>query len=271
MGLNSDFNYANGSYLTRVQVHNAFGSIYGFRYKGVYQYSDYIAGEQENAPVARDREGHVIVDEEGEPLPMVFDFEDINYEFKGGDAIYEDINYDGNINELDIVYLGNCNPKVTGGFGFRFYYKRWSANMQFNYRYGSKILNLAKMNAENMYSNNNQSYAVNWRWRTEGDITTIPRALHYAGYNFLGSDRFVEDGSFCRLNYVQISYNFTPELLKKVGAKTAYISVSGNNIFNWTRYSGVDPEVGYGGYGLSADNAQTPRARYFTGSLSITF
>ena len=160
---------------------------------------------------------------------------------------------------------------MTGGFGFRFYYKRWSANMQFNYRYGSKILNLAKMNAENMYSNNNQSYAVNWRWRTEGDITTIPRALHYAGYNFLGSDRFVEDGSFCRLNYVQISYNFTPELLKKVGAKTAYISVSGNNIFNWTRYSGVDPEVGYGGYGLSADNAQTPRARYFTGSLSITF
>ena len=271
MGLNSDFNFANGSYLTRVQVANAFGSIYGFRYKGVYQYSDYIPGEQESAPVARDKDGNVIVDEEGDPLPMMFDFDDIQYEFKGGDAIYEDINHDGNINELDIVYLGNCNPKVTGGFGFRFYYKRWSANMQFNYRYGSKILNMAKMNAENMYSNNNQSYAVNWRWRTEGDLTTIPRALHYAGYNYLGSDRFVEDGSFCRLNYVQVSYNFTPGLLKKIGAKTAYISVSGNNIINWTRYSGVDPEVGYGGYGLSTDYSQTPRARYFTGSLSITF
>jgi TonB-linked SusC/RagA family outer membrane protein len=271
MGLNSDFNFTNGSYLTRVQVANAFGSIYGFRFKGVYPYSDYIAGEQENAPVARDAEGRVIVDEEGEPLPMVFDYEDINYRFKGGDAIYDDVNHDGNINELDIVYLGNCNPKVTGGFGFRLYYKRWSANLQFNYRYGSKILNMAKMNAENMYSNNNQSYAVNWRWRTEGDETIIPRALHYAGYNFLGSDRFVENGSFCRLNFVQITYNFKPEWLKKLGVNSAYASLSANNLLNWTRYSGVDPEVGYGGYGLSTDNSQTPRARYFTASMSITF
>lgn len=271
MGLNSDFNFANGSYLTRVQVANAFGSIYGFRYKGVYQYSDYIAGEQENAPVARDADGRVIVDEEGKPIPMMFDYDDIRYEFKGGDAIYEDINHDGNINELDIVYLGNCNPKVTGGFGFRFYYGRWSANVQFNYRYGSRILNMARMNAENMYSNNNQSYAVNWRWRTEGDDTTIPRALHYAGYNYLGSDRFVEDGSFCRLNYAQVSYSFPPAWMKRLGAQSAYVSVSGNNLLNWTRYSGVDPEVGYGSYGLSSDYSQTPRARYFTASLSVTF
>jgi len=130
---------------------------------------------------------------------------------------------------------------------------------------------MARMNAENMYSNNNQSYAVNWRWRTEGDDTLIPRALHYAGYNFLGSDRFVEDGSFCRLNYAQISYSFPPAWMKRIGAQGGYVSLSGNNLLNWTRYSGVDPEVGYGSYGLSSDYAQTPRARYFTASLSVTF
>lgn len=269
--LNSDFDYANGSYLTRVQVANAFGSIYGFRYKGVYQYSDYIAGSQENAPVARDANGNVITDHKGEPLPMIFNYGDTDYEFQGGDAIYEDVNHDGNINELDIVYLGNCNPLFTGGFGLRFFYKRWSMNMQFNYRYGSKVLNIAKMNSENMHSNNNQSYAVNWRWRTEGDITTIPRALHQAGYNFLGSDRFVEDGSFCRLNYLQIGYNLDPEIAKRLGVKSAMLSVSANNLFNWTRYSGVDPEVGYGGYGLSRDNSQTPRAKSFTCRLNVTF
>ena len=269
--LNSDFNYANGSYLTRVQMANAFGSIYGFRYKGVYQYSDYIAGEQENAPVARDVNGNVITDEKGKPLPMMFNYGETNYEFQGGDAIYEDVNHDGNINELDIVYLGNCNPLFTGGFGLRFFYKRWSMNAQFNYRYGSKVLNIAKMNAENMYDNNNQSYAVNWRWRTEGDITTIPRALHQAGYNFLGSDRFVEDGSFCRLNYLQIGYNLDPDIAKRLGIKSAMLSLSANNLFNWTRYSGVDPEVGYGGYGLSTDNSKTPRAKSFTCRLNVTF
>ena len=269
--LNSDFNYANGSYLTRVQVANAFGSIYGFRYKGVYQYSDYIPGEQESAPVARDANGNVITDEKGKPLPMMFNYGDTDYEFQGGDAIYEDVNHDGNINELDIVYLGNCNPLVTGGFGLRFFYKRWSMNMQFNYRYGSKVLNMAKMNAENMHSNSNQSYAVNWRWRTEGDLTTIPRALHNAGYNFLGSDRFVEDGSFCRLNYLQLSYSLGTEVAKRLGIRKATLSMSANNLFNWTRYSGVDPEVGYGGYGLSTDNSQTPRAKSFTCRLNVTF
>jgi hypothetical protein len=111
----------------------------------------------------------------------MFNYGDTDYEFQGGDAIYEDVNHDGNINELDIVYLGNCNPLLTGGFGMRFNYKRWSLNMQFNYRYCSKVLNIAKMNAENMHNNNNQSYAVNWRWRTEADVTGIPRALHLAG------------------------------------------------------------------------------------------
>lgn len=274
--LNSDFNYANGSYLTRIQVANAFGSIYGFRYKGVYQYSEYSEKEEKgvsgpNAPVARNAEGKVMTDEKGDPLPMMFDYGGVNYEFQGGDAIYEDVNHDGNINELDIVYLGNCNPLVTGGFGLRFYYKRWSMNMQFNYRYGSMVLNRAKINTENMYDNNNQSFAVNWRWRTEGDDTKIPRALHNYGYNFLGSDRFVEDGSFCRLNYLQVSYNLDPELAKRWGIMNAMISVSANNLFNWTRYSGVDPEVGYGGYGLSEDSSKTPRSKYFTCRLNVTF
>ena len=174
-------------------------------------------------------------------------------------------------NDEDICQVAYGYGLFTGGFGLRFFYKRWSMNMQFNYRYGSKVLNRAKMNAENMYDNNNQSYAVNWRWRTEGDITTIPRALHQAGYNFLGSDRFVEDGSFCRLNYLQIGYNLDPDIAKRLGIKSAMLSLSANNLFNWTRYSGVDPEVGYGGYGLSEDSSKTPRAKYFTCRLNVTF
>ena len=127
------------------------------------------------------------------------------YEFQGGDAMYEDVNHDGNINELDIVYLGSALPKITGGFGLKFRLGRWSLNNQFNFRYGNKVINANRMNLENMYGNGNQSRAVNYRWRVEGDIAVIPRALHQAGYNYLASDRFVEDGSFIRLNYSQIS------------------------------------------------------------------
>ena len=277
--LNSDFDRKNGSYLSRVELDRPLGGIYGFRYLGVYQYSKYSETEVPgvsgpNAPVARDEKGQVIVDNYGRTKPMVFCYtgvEEEEKEFHGGDAIYEDVNHDGQINELDIVYLGSSLPKFTGGFGFKLRWGNLTWNNQFNFRYGNKIINKARMEAENMYSNNNQSRAVLWRWRVEGDEMPIPRALYNYGYNWLGSDRFVEDGSFIRLNYSQLSYAFTPKVLKKIGLSQLSLYISANNLFVITKYSGADPEVGYGGYGVVTDNAQTPRAKSFTGGVTISF
>lgn len=276
ISLNSEWDGNNGSYLSRVELNHALGSIYGFRYKGVYQYSEYSAEEVPgvsgpNAPVVRDKNGVVILDENKRTKPMMFRAGTTNYEFRGGDAIYDDVNADGSIDELDIVYLGSSLPKFTGGFGIRLKWGRFSWNNQFNFRYGNKVVNKARMNAENMYSNNNQSRAVNWRWRVEGDITSIPRALRNSGYNWLGSDRFVEDGSFIRLNYSQISYSFAPSVIKQLGINRLSMYVSANNLFCLTKYSGADPEVGYGSYGISADNAQTPRAKSFTAGVTVQF
>jgi len=274
--LNQEFNRSNGSYLTRVELNTSMGSIYGFRYKGVYQYSDYSAEEVPgvsgpNAPVVRDKNGVVILDENQMTKPMMFCAGSVNYEFRGGDAIYEDINSDGQINELDIVYLGSSLPKFTGGFGFKLNFGRLTWNNQFNFRYGNKIINAARMEVEKMYDNNNQSRAVNWRWRVEGDVTDIPRALRQTGYNWLGSDRFIEDGSFIRLNYSQLSYSLDPKIIKKWGLTQLNFYVSANNLFCLTKYSGADPEVGYGNMGIVTDGAKTPRAKSFTGGLTIQF
>ena len=274
--LNNEFDRRNGSYLSRVELNRALGSIYGFRYKGVYQYSDYSPEEIKgvsgpNAPVVRDKNGVVILDENNMTKPMMFCAGSVNYEFRGGDAIYEDINHDGQINELDIVYLGSSLPKFTGGFGFKLRWGRLSWKNQFNFRYGNKIINRARMNVENMYSNNNQSRAVNWRWRVEGDLTEVPRALREHGYNWLGSDRFVEDGSFIRLNYSQLSYSFEPKVIKKLGLSQLNLYVSANNLFCLTKYSGADPEVSYGNLGIVTDNAQTPRSKSFTACVTIQF
>lgn len=269
---NKEFDYSNGTYLSRLQEGNSYGSIYGFKYKGVYKYDDYIPGEHENAPVARDENGNVFVDEEGEPLPMYFAYGRSNaYEFHGGDAIYEDINHDGSIDELDIVYLGNSNPKVNGGFGSTIRYKSFGLTLFFNFRYGNKIINAARMNAENMYGLNNQSKSVNWRWRKDGDETIIPRALYNYGYNWLGSDRFVEDGSFTRLKHVTMNYRAPSKKLKKYHIQSLNFYLTMNNLFVWTKYTGVDPEVGYGNFSLSLDNANTPRSKDVTLGVSITF
>jgi len=276
--LNKEWNGANGNYMTRVELDRPLGSIYGFRYKGVYQYSEYSDVEEPkvsgpNAPVARDENGNVVLDHRGRPIPMTFRYGKVGYEFKGGDAIYEDINHDGTIDELDIVYLGSSLPKITGGFGFKLTFGRLTWNNQFNFRYGNKIINAARLNAESMNNVNNQSRAVNWRWRVEGQSDAlIPRALYgTSNYNALGSDRFVEDGSFLRLNYTQLSYSFPKKMLKKIGLTGLRFDVSANNLFCLTEYSGADPEVGYGGLSIVTDYTQTPRSRSFTAGINIQF
>ena len=229
------------------------------------------------APVALAADGTVIYDDKGIPIRMVYNYSNdgtgTNYNFTGGDAIYEDVNHDGNINELDIVYLGSSLPKLTGGFGFTFNYSGWRLNTQFTYRVGNKILNLARLDAESMISNNNQSQAVNYRWRKEGDQTSIPRAMYGAtsNYNTLVSDRFVEDGSFLRLNYIQLSYGLKAKSLKWIGLSGLRFYLSANNLFCLTKYQGVDPEISYGNYGAATDTGQTPRARSYTLGITVDF
>ena len=283
--INTDFNYdsANGQYLSRVQLNNPLGSIYGFRYKGVYQYTDFSETEVKgvsgpNAPVVRNEAGEVVYTANGNTKQMYFRSQDNSeggYAFVGGDAIYEDINYDGIIDELDIVYLGSSLPKLTGGFGMKFNYGEWALNLQFNYRYGNKVINYARMNLESMADNNNQSRAINWRWHNEGDIASMPRAVsNQVGqtfYNYLGSDRFVEDASFLRLNYAQLSYNFSKSALSKLGIQSLRLNLTMNNLFCITKYSGADPEIAQAGWTPAGDNSRTPRAKSFTVGATISF
>ena len=295
--INSEWNATQrGTYLNRIQTGNPLGSIYGLRYKGVYQYSyeyltnmkkangwtndefrryinDEFLASGKTAPLALDNNGKAMFNSNGDPIRMAYNYQDgsYTYQFQGGDAMYEDINNDGQINALDIVYLGNSNPKVNGGFGLNFNYGDWSLKTSFSYRAGISIVNSAKMNLEQMFNAYNQSSSVNWRWRKNGDVTSMPRAMYDTGYNWLGSDRYVEDASFVRMSYVQIAYNFKENLLKKLGLRRLQLSASGQNLLCWSKYSGTDPEHSAGAWGIAYDGSQTPRSKSVTVNLNIGF
>ena len=297
---NSTYGYANGETLTRVQLHNPFGAIYGFRYNGVYQYNyntfkNAVAGMSEaevrnywkeftaagkTAPVAVNAMGDIILDGNNVPKRMMYDYriDGTGHDgafpgFNGGDAIYEDINHDGQINALDITYLGSSLPKLTGGFGFSFNYGDWRLSTQFTYRVGNKIINKARLNAEAMIGNDNQAQAVNYRWRKEGDQTSIPRAMFgsTSNYNTLISDRFVEDGSYLRMSYAQLSYAIKKKYLTWIGLNRVSFYASINNPFVLTKYTGVDPDIAFGGESPAIDWAQTPRSRSYTLGITVDF
>jgi hypothetical protein len=118
----------------------------------------------------------------------------------------------------------------------------------------------------------NQSTAVLHRWRAEGDETDIPRALYGMGYNYLGSDRFVEDASFLRLKTLTLSYNFPKKLLKQLSLTKLNMFITGYDLFTWTSYKGQDPEVKMpSATSLVKDNATTPVSRRFAFGINLDF
>lgn len=265
---NFDFEFEsegdNGQYARRAVEGHPIGAFYGFRYLGVYP-TDADA-------VARDAGGSPISDMAGKPMYMRYGNAD-GYRFRGGDAIYEDINHDGLINELDIVWLGDSNPDFIGGFGSKASWKNLVVTLFFHYRLGQDIVNKTKMLNENMYSRNNQSVSVLNRWRRQGDVTDIPRALYNQGYNWLGSDRFVEDGSFVRFKSASISYNFRG-LAPKLRLKEFKLNLMIYNLYTWTRYTGVDPEVpmlSNDPFFIGQDLANTPPPQSYILSVNIKF
>lgn len=253
----------NGQYPQRVQEGEPIGSFFGFRYIGVFP-------SDEDA-VARDGDGNVMYDGDGNPIP--FRYLDV-YTFKGGDPIYEDVNHDGKIDINDVVYIGDSNPDFTGGFGGRIRYKDFDVSASFHYRMGFDIINSIALQTEGMNDRNNQSKAVLSRWRYQGqdEPGMLPRAYINHPANNLGSDRYVEQGDYLRLNNIKISYNLNKRLCDKIGVRKANFAISARKLMTFTRYSGQDPEVPQDAsnpFWIGVDNANTPPPKILTLTIGI--
>jgi TonB-linked SusC/RagA family outer membrane protein len=255
------YTFNNGNYAQRLETGVPVGSFYGYKYLGVYQNVE--------ETYARDASGSVMNDVDGNPIIMQND----KLQVFPGDAKYKDINNDGVINQYDIVYLGNSMPVFTGGGGFQLKYKSWTLTTFFHGRSGQKVINQGRMNSESMYGRDNQSTATLRRWRSEGDNTDIPRALYDYGYNYLGSDRFVEDASYIRLKTLSLSYNMPREFVNKLGMTNLNVFVTGYDLFTWTDYAGQDPEVKMPSAtnALVKDESSTPVSRRFAVGVNINF
>lgn len=253
----------NGEYAQKLVMGTSVGSFFGYRYLGVYQNTEDTYARGEDGSIMRDLYGNPIVmkniDNKGTCYP--------------GDAKYEDVNYDGIIDKNDIVYLGNYNPTLSGGGGFNLKYKNLGMTVFMHYRVGQKVINQARMDAESMYGSDNQSKAVLRRWRNEGDDTDIPRALWGYGYNYLGSDRFVEDCSYLRLKTLSFNYVCPKSWCKQLHVNTISLYLTGYDLFTFSNYTGQDPEVSLPSKitDLAVDKAQTPRSKRYAFGITVNF
>jgi TonB-linked SusC/RagA family outer membrane protein len=263
--LNRGSSIGNGTFPRKAEKGKPIGSFYGFRYKGVYP-------SDEDA-VARDANGNIIRDSNGDPVPMTYQGKQ---EFEGGDAKYEDINHDGKIDIMDAVYIGDSSPEFIGGFGTSLKYKQWSASVNFYYRLGFDIVNEVAMDTEGMVNRNNQSKAVLHRWKREGqdEEGLLPRAYMNHQFNNLGSDRYVEPGDFLRMNNVNITYRLDPSIAKKLNLNSLDIGLNMRKLLTFTNYTGQDPEIGRvesNPFWMGTDNARTPVPRIYSLRVILNF
>lgn len=119
----------------------------------------------------------------------------------------------------------------------------------------------------------NRPVSVLNRWTGPGTSNSEPRVnLNDPNQNARVSDRFIEDGSFVRLKNVQLGYSLPKALLQKTKLQKFRIYVSAHNLFTFTKYSGLDPEIGaVSALEIGIDRGFYPQSRSYLGGLSVTF
>ena len=209
-----------------------------------------------------------------------------------GDYIYADLNNDGVIDESDMTFIGNPEPKFTWGFGNTFSYKGFDLSIQFSGSYGNKIMNYQRRFLDITGATSNQlttvlNYARLAKIDPDGPDdyrnyyvtnpnTVMPRLSTESGVNKNNrvSDAYVEDGSYIRLQNVSLSYTFPRKWIKNLFLTNAKIYCNIQNLFTITKYDGYDPEVGsMQGTALlnGVDYSRYPSPRIYTVGVNLQF
>lgn len=192
-----------------------------------------------------------------------------------GDIKYKDLNGDKIIDEKDVTVIGNPNPKFTYGMTNTFKYKGFDLSVFIYGSYGAKIFNYARRQTEALNSAyNNQLATVMDRYTASNTTATIPRYNQWHDGNRRISDRYIEDGSFARLQNVSLGYNLPKSMLSKAKISNVKVYVSAQNLYTLTKYTGYDPELGASNNRvtlMNIDNGHYPNPRSFTLGANIEF
>ena len=249
--------FTNGLYTGSLSVGESLGNWIGYETNGVFTYEDF--------------------DESGNNINTVENFRipygtpsSVNPDSrpKLGDVKYVDQNRDGVINDEDITIIARTQPKHYGSVYNNFSYKEFSLGVLFTYKYGFDVINGNKHRMyANGYANFNQMGEMRDHWTPYNTDTDIPRA-DYEDRNL--TSRFVEDGSFIRLQSINLSYNLSSDATQSLGLKSFQIYSNIENVFLWTKYTGFDPEVSVA-RGQRAITSQNLDYGAYPRTLNITF
>jgi TonB-linked SusC/RagA family outer membrane protein len=192
-----------------------------------------------------------------------------------GDVRFADINNDGKIDDKDQTFIGSPHPKFTYGVTNSVQFKGFDASIFIQGSYGAKIYNYLRRGLEGLEGvYQNQMATVNDRYSANNPQGTLPRFTGNNKNNTAVSDRWVEDGSYVRIQNISLGYNVPKNIIKKAYMTNLRVYLSCQNLYTFTNYSGYDPEIGSFNRGIAlmnVDNGHYPNPRSFTVGANIEF
>ncbi|MDR6846253.1 TonB-dependent receptor [Flavobacterium granuli] len=240
--------------VSRVEVGQPIGYFYGYKTAGILQ---------------NQSEVDAYVKPDGTPY-----FSDQ----RPGDVRFVDQNQDGLIDEKDKVYLGNPNPDFELGIQLNFEYKGVYLNSTMAGKFGMQVMQSYRSFADS--PKQNYTSDVFNRWHGEGTSTKMPRLGSTSNRNSQYiSDIYMQDADFLRINNLTLGYNFNEVLSNVKFMSNLKLYVAVNNLYTFTDYDGMDPEVrfsgaddsGEGKWASGIDLGLYPQARTVMFGLSADF
>jgi len=235
--------YSNSEEFYRAENGHAIGYFWGYQTAGIFQNQADIAAWKAG--------GKGILQSDVQP----------------GDVKYVDQNKDGVIDAKDKVDLGNGMPKVTIGFNLGFQYKNFDFSVNAAGAIGNKIVQAYGQNG----GQSNYTTEILNRWTGEGTSNRIPRVT-VNNINWQFSDLYIHAGDYLKISNISFGYDFAKLIhLKAISQCRIYGSVQ--NAFTFTKYNGMDPEVGYGveNWVSGVDLGYYPRPRTLLVGVNLKF
>ncbi|RXG20401.1 iron complex outermembrane receptor protein [Leeuwenhoekiella polynyae] len=187
----------------------------------------------------------------------------------GADGLsqFTDVNGDGQIDDSDRISAGSAVPDILYAFYLKFKYKNFDLGLNFNGVSGNKIYNHTRMSLFN-------------KTQIANSLNTTDQAIEYANEDPSNSNtvstRYLENGAFLRLNNATLAYSLDPQVIGlEQWLTNVRLSVTGQNLFTITDYTGFDPELNTGSssdsksYGI--DYFTYPKARTVVFGLNVSF
>lgn len=242
----------NTTYLARAEVGQPVGFFHGYKTNGIFQNQEQIDSYTWTDPTT------------GETKKILPDAQP-------GDVIFVDLNNNGTIDDGDKTFIGDPHPDITYGVSINLGYKGFDFSLTGYGVAGNQIAKSYRNNTNTTFDN--YTTEILGRWHGEGTSNRLP-SINGSSINWgYVSDLYIEDGDYFRISNVTLGYDFS-RLIKSKYISQLRLYASVQNLYTFTNYSGMDPEVGYGGgdsWTSGIDLGYYPGSRTYMFGVNLKF